>query len=102
MLFRSGYSNGKFGPNDPITREQLAAILYRYAQANGFTVGTLADLSAFADGSAASDWAEEAVRWAVGAGLLSGKSGRLLDPTGQATRAEVAQILMTFNQNIAK
>lgn len=97
-----GYSNGKFGPNDPITREQLAAILYRYAQANGFTVGTLADLSAFADGSAASDWAEEAVRWAVGAGLLSGKSGRLLDPTGQATRAEVAQILMTFNQNIAK
>ena len=97
-----GYSDTIFKPTQDITREQLAAILYRYAQANGFTVGTLADLSAFADGSATSDWAEEAVRWAVGAGLLSGKSGRLLDPTGQATRAEVAQILMTFNQNIAK
>ena len=100
--FIGGYSNGRFGPNDPITREQLAAILYRYAQANGFTGGTAAGLSAFPDGSATSDWAVEAVRWAVGSGLLSGKTGNRLDPAGQATRAEVAQILMSFSQNIAR
>jgi len=97
-----GYSNGKFGANDPITREQLAAILYRYAQANGLTNGPSAELTSFVDASATSDWAEEAVRWAVGAGLLSGKSGGRLDPAGQATRAEVAQILTNFSQNIAR
>ncbi len=54
------------------------------------------------DTSATSDWAEEAVRWAVGVGLLSRKSGERLDPAGQAARAEVAQILTNFSQNIAK
>lgn len=100
--FMGGYSNGRFGPNDPITREQLAAILYRYAQEKGYFSAQPADLSAFVDGASTSDWAVEAVRWAVGSGLLSGKSGGRLDPAGQATRAEVAQILMNFGQNIAR
>lgn len=100
--FMGGYSNGRFGPNDPITREQLAAILYRYAQEKGYLSAQPADLSAFVDGASTSDWAVEAVRWAVGSGLLSGKSGGRLDPAGQATRAEVAQILMNFGQNIAR
>ncbi len=95
-----GYGNGNFGPNDFITREQVAAILYRYAQGKGYAVATTADLSVYADGRDASDWAEPAVRWAVGSGLLSGKSGNRLDPIGTATRAEIAQIMMSFFQNI--
>ena len=103
--FMSGYSNGNFGPNDPITREQLAAILYRYASAKGYDVSSTADISTYSDASATSDWAAAAVRWAVGSGLLSGKAGiggSRLDPTGTATRAEVAQILMNFATKIAK
>ena len=102
--FMSGYSNGSFGPNDAITREQLAAILYRYAQAKGYDVSSLAEISTFTDGASTSDWAETAVRWAVASGLLSGKTGvggSRLDPTGTATRAEVAQILTNFATKIA-
>lgn len=103
--YMSGYSNGRFGPNDPITREQLAAILYRYAQAKGYDVSAGTDLSTFIDGASTSDWAVSAVRWAVASGLLSGKTGvggSRLDPTGNATRAEVAQILMNFATKVAK
>lgn len=99
--FMSGYGNGNFGPNDAITREQLAVVLYNYAQAKGYNVSLSGSLESFADGGAVSDWAAAAVRWAVGSGLLSGKSGGRLDPSGTATRAEVAQILMTFCQKIA-
>lgn len=103
--FMSGYSNGSFGPNDAITREQLAAILYRYARAKGLDVSASAEIFGFADGAMASDWAAGAVRWAVGAGILSGKTGiagSRLDPTGTATRAEVAQILMNFAAKAAQ
>ena len=90
----SGYSEDKFGPNDPITREQLASILCRYAAYKDEDVSAKADLSAFSDASAASAWAVDSLKWAVSEGILSGKSGSLLDPTGTATRAEVAQMLM--------
>ncbi len=102
--FMSGYSNGNFGPNDPITREQLATILHRYATVKSYDTTPSADISTFSDGAATSDWSAQAVRWAVGSGLLSGKTGvggSRLDPTGTATRAEVAQILMNNATKIA-
>ncbi|MCQ5130613.1 S-layer homology domain-containing protein [Butyricicoccus faecihominis] len=89
-----GYGDNLFGPNDPVTREQLAAILYRYAQVKGQDTAMAGDLSGFADQP--SGWASEPVRWAVGAGLLSGKGGGVLDPTGNATRAETAAMLMRY------
>ena len=92
----SGYGNGKFGPEDNITREQMALILYGYAQYKGYDVSASGELSSFTDGASTSSWAAEAVQWAVGSGLLSGKGGGVLDPQGTATRAEVASILMRF------
>lgn len=89
-----GYGDNLFGPNDPVTREQLAAILYRYAQVKGQDTALAGDLSGFADQP--SGWASEPVRWAVGAGLLSGKGGGVLNPTGNATRAETAAMLMRY------
>lgn len=98
--YMSGYGSGRFGPNDSITREQVASILYRYAQAKNIVGISSASLAQFSDGATTSDWAAEAVSWAVGAKLISGKSGNRLDPTGTATRAEIAQILMGFHQYV--
>ena len=91
-----GYADGTFGPTDPVTREQLAAILYRYAGKPVVEV----ESKTFADSDQISSWAVEAMDWAVKSGVLSGKNGDLLDPTGTATRAEVAQILMNFCENV--
>lgn len=91
-----GYDTGLFGPDDVITREQLAAILYGYAQYKGYDVTAGGDLSGFAD----SAWAADALKWANGQGLITGKSGNLLDPAGTATRAEAAAILSRFCQSI--
>lgn len=93
-----GYGEGLFGPNDAITREQLAAMLWRYAgspEAGG-------DLSAFADGDDTSDWAQQAMSWAVAQGLITGVDSDRLDPKGQATRAQTATILMRFAQSETK
>ncbi len=96
----SGYGDGTFGPNDPVTREQLVLFLYRYAGYKGQdTAQSGAAVLDFADAEEISSWALEAVTWAVDARLLSGKTGNLLDPRGSATRAEVAQILMNFLEN---
>ena len=92
----NGYRDTKFAPNEEITREQLAAILYRYAQFKGLDVSAKGDLSGFADGAAVSGWAQEAMQWAVGAGLLNGNADGTLAPAAGATRAEVAMILMRF------
>ena len=88
-----GYDTGAFGPEDSVTREQLAAILYRYAQAKGYdtTQGGMA-VREFSDSASISDWAQEAMAWAVNAQVLSGKGNGVLDPQGTATRAEVAQM----------
>ena len=88
----AGYDTGAFGPEDAVTREQLAAMLYRYAGTPEPTGG----LDGFADKDAASGYAADALCWAVGEGLLTGKDGGRLDPAGTATRAEVAVILMRF------
>ena len=91
-----GYSDTVFAPNDTVTREQLAVILYRYAESKGYDMSAKGDLTTFTDGANTSSWATEAMEWAVGSGLLTGKDGGKLDPTGTATRAEVATILMRF------
>lgn len=94
----TGYGNGKFGPNDPITREQMAAMLWRYAgspKANG-------SLSSFADGAQTSSWAQPAMIWAVEQGLIAGVGNDRLKPGGQATRAQAATILMRFAQDVAQ
>lgn len=98
----TGYEDGRFGPNDPLTREQLALILYNYAKSEGHSTSTKADLSKFADDTSTSPWAQQAMSWAVGEGLLSGRGVNMLYPTGTATRAEVAQIMMNFCENVAK
>ena len=92
----SGYDNGKFGPDDIVTREQMALILNQYAAMKGYDVSAAGSLNGFTDKTAVSDWAEKAVQWAVGEKLLSGKGNGILDPKSGATRAEVAQILMRF------
>ena len=89
----SGMAPNVFAPADPVTREQLAAFLHRYAKLAGLDVADRADLGKFADAAAVSDWAKESLEWAVSVGLLAGKDSGLLDPTGNATRAEVAIIL---------
>ena len=96
-----GYDTGAFGPEDSVTREQLAAILYRYAQAKGYdtTRGGMA-VREFSDSASISDWAQEAMAWAVNAQVLSGKGNGVLDPQGTATRAEVAQMLMNFGEHV--
>ncbi len=95
----SGYDDSTFGPQNDITREQMAQILYNYAVFKGYDVSAQGDLSAFSDGTATSDWALPAMKWAVGSGLLQGYAGRL-NPDGTATRVEVAQIFMNFCENI--
>ena len=97
-----GYSADKFGPNDTLTREQMALILNGYAKNKGYDVSAKGDVSGFADVNTISSWALSSVEWAVGESLLSGKDGGKLAPTSGATRAEVAQILMRFCENVAK
>lgn len=98
----SGYDNGKFGPDDIVTREQMALILNQYAAMKGYDVSASGSLNAFTDKAEVSSWAEKAVQWAVGEKLLSGKGNGILDSKSGATRAEVAQILMRFETVVAK
>ena len=98
----SGVSETGFGPNNALTREQLALILYRFAQYKGYDVTGTSNLAAYADGSSVSGWAAEAMGWAVDAGLISGVGGNQIAPTGTASRAQVAQILMNFCENVAR
>ena len=95
----NGYENGTFAPNAAITREQLAAILYRFAQFKGYDVSVKGNLSSFSDNAQVSDWAKEAMQWAVGAGIINGDNNAL-KPTGNATRAEVAIMLMRYIENV--
>lgn len=91
-----GYGNNLFGPNDPVTREQLAVIFYNYAKFKGYDTTTSGDLSGFTDAGDLSPWAQEAMKWAVGSGVMSGKGNGILDPKGTATRAEIAAMLQNF------
>lgn len=95
-----GYGNGKFDPEDNITREQLAAILYRYAQAKGYdtSVGEDTNILSYTDALEISEYAIPAMQWACGAGILEGDAGHLY-PQGNATRAQIATMLMRFCEN---
>jgi hypothetical protein len=92
----SGYGDGRFGPNDTITREQMAAILYRYAGYKNQDVSAAADISAFADAGSISNYSVQALQWAVSEGLITGTTDTTLSPRGSAQRCEVATILMRF------
>lgn len=95
----TGYDNGNFGPNDPITREQLAAILYRCAayRQEDTSIGADTNILSFTDAASVSEYAVPALQWACGAGILQGADGALL-PTHPATRAQTAAILHRFCQ----
>lgn len=96
----SGYEDGRFMPGSSISRQDLAAILYRYAQYKGYDVTASGNLSAFPDGGKVQSYAKAPMQWAVGERLINGSDGQLL-PRGTASRAQMAQILMTFCQNVA-
>ena len=100
----TGYtSTGMFGPSDNINREQMAVMMYRYAEYKGYSTGNKADFSKFSDAVSVNDFAKEAMRWAVGNEIITGKNnGTLLDPQGNATRAECATIIMRFMEKFEK
>ena len=97
-----GYGGGLFGPEDNITREQLASILYRYAQAKGYdtSVGEDTNILSYTDALEISEYAIPAMQWGCGAGIMEGNAG-YLTPQGDATRAQVATMLMRFCENYA-
>lgn len=100
----TGYADGTFRPNAAVTREQAAAILYRYAKSKGIdvSVGENTNILSYVDVQQASEYAIPALQWAVGAGVLNGKNGSRLAPTGTATRAEIAAIMQRWCENIIK
>ncbi len=97
----NGYEDGRFGPNDNVTREQIATILYRYATYKGYDTENAGSIANFSDAAKVSSWANTAISWAVGEELMNGDNGALR-PQGNATRAEIAALLMRFCENIAK
>ena len=100
-----GYGGGVFGPDDPITREQLAVMLHRYAQHQGcdVSIGEDTNILSYADAFTVSEYAVSALQWACGAGIISGTGdGSTLSPGGSATRSQVAMILMRFCQEFVE
>lgn len=100
----SGYGNGTFGPDDNITREQMAAILYRYAKYRNVdvSVGEATNILSYDDAFSISEYAIPALQWACGTGLINGTSASTLSPQGIANRAQIAAILHRFCKNILK
>ena len=96
----NGYGDNTFKPNNPITREQMAAFLFRYATLKEQDVSPRADLSPFTDASQIAPYAVEAIQWANAQGLVNGTSATTLAPKGNATRAQVAVILSRFAQKM--
>lgn len=97
-----GAENGSFGPDNPITREQLATILYRYANKMGYDTKARGDLSVFTDREQISAYATDAMSWAVGIGLITGMGDGTVNASGSATRAHVATMLMRFCEKVAE
>ena len=97
-----GFDDGRFYPELEVSREQAAAMLRRYADWKSLNTDARSELSDFQDAGEISTWAEEDLSWANAVGLVTGKDNNILDPGGDATRAEAATILMRFCENIAK
>lgn len=98
----AGMGENSFAPDAPVTREQLSLILYGYARYKGYDISASVSLSGYADRDSVAVWAADSMGWAVSEGLISGRPGGYLDPAGTATRAEVAQILMNFCEDLAR
>ena len=94
----AGTGDNKFSPDQSITREQMAAMLYRYAQYKNTAGNAKGDLSAFKDAASVSSWAKDAVEWAVGNKIINGMGDGQLNPQGTATRAEAAQIVSVYSR----
>lgn len=92
----NGITENEFAPDDHITREQMALIIYRYAKMKGLDISAFASLEGFYDTQDISSWALDAIKWAKGAGLVNGTDKTALSPKGSATRAQIAAILMRF------
>ena len=97
-----GYEDGTFRPDEPVTREEFAQMLYNYAAYKGYDLTAEGDLTAFPDGSEVQEWAVPAMAWANGNALINGHDDGTLDPAGTTTRAQAAAILMRFDQNLAE
>ena len=101
--YKEGPNKGKFLPNNPITREELAIILQRYAKYKGKNVSQTADLTQFGDYKKVSDWAVKELKWAVGVGIITGNKDTAIPtikPQGNATRAEAATMIMRLKENV--
>lgn len=94
-----GYSEEKFGPENPVTRQQMATIMYQYAKYKNYDTKAEGNLEVFADAGNLSEYAAIPMKWAVGRGILVG-TGTGLEPKGTATRAQVAVVLKAFDQNV--
>ena len=92
----TGYENGEFGLTDSINREQLVAMMYRYAQEKNYDLTANNDLNSFPDKNSISPYALSAIQWAVGAGVISGEADGIINPQGNSSRAACAQIMMNF------
>jgi len=99
-----GYGNGNFGPNDPITREQLVTIMWRYAKYKGVdvSVGENTNILSYDDAESVSDWAMDAMQWAVGAGVVNGTTTTTLSPQDNANRAQIATIFQRYCEDVVK
>lgn len=97
----SGYENSEFKANEIITREQIAVILYRYAQSKGYNMSASNDINDYKDKDSISDWAKKSMEWAVSNKIISGKNANKLSPHDPATRAEVSSMIMRFMKNLA-
>ena len=98
----TGYGDGTFQPDDTVTREEFAQMMFNYSKFKNFDISATADLTTFPDGKIVSDWAEEAMEWANGNELINGHDDGRLDPGGTAIRAQAASILIKFNQNLVQ
>ena len=97
----NGTTDATFAPGEDITRGQLVTVLYRYAESKGYDVSASADLSGYPDAGQVQDYAQPAMAWAVAEGIVEGVDGNL-NPAGNATRAQIATILMRFCEGVAK
>ena len=97
-----GYGDNTFRPNNPVSRQEFAQMLYRYAKYKGYDLTAEGDLSQFPDSGKIGEWAEVAMKWANGEGLIQGHENGTIDPTGTTIRAQAASILMRFDLNLVQ
>ena len=98
----AGIGEGLYDPDSNVTREQFAQMLYNYAKYKGYDLTATGDLTQFPDAGSISSWAETALSWANGKGLINGHENGAIDPKGSTIRAQAASIMANFDQNVAK